>query len=593
MSIQDVLESLWAQVTQVCIFNGHKPPPFNWTCRHALHILQMYPTGLTRAVLLTELEVKWRMAVRRGEHTHKLGQVLMLMQLELSDIVTGILQPIDDFRCRITPEDDTNGGIDAILHRQLSDFRAFTRHYQFPLFSPRPVCFTHGRLLKGKPIMLLPTPYFSFGLSLANAQDMGFLRETLLPLHHKSLRILQAAQSELAINKCNEDITLLFAHVTRVGNVFTHPISASTKVRIVQLQATVLEEEVCYAAAATVEGVRTVYMILLDEQVSLAKLWTVGDLLLVYRPYVALNSDETLFGSRTAGTSNYGIHTIAHDVIQRSAVDLEGVRDDPWTMPVHFFYGGSTVCCHVYSQATATATATATASATSTNGAAAARGGGGGGIAGSDNAKKVGQPLDFISMCSVQVNGPFALLARVLSLRANASAPGATNCTNTGDHDGSVDIWLQPLVPYMHTSSATTMHTSSLQHPPSLLVIRVAGRTMHSLLSDKSSHIHVGQLLFLDELYHDTSRTCVSKEDSQVVCADEKTWLERPVGLGAGLGAGTGGDGFQNAHLLALTLRQGYRGELPCACMLCVCQRFKKISRNDLQLFIHTCAFCH
>lgn len=514
----------------------------------------------------------------------------MLMQLELSDIVTGILQPIDDFRCRITPADDTNGGIDAILHRQLSDFRAFTRHYHFPLFSPRPVCFTHGRLLKGKPIMLLPTPYFSFGLSLSNAQDMRFLRETLLPLHHKSLSTLQTAQSELAINTCNEDITLLFAHVTRVGNVFTHPISASTKVRVVQLQATVLEEEVCYAAAATVEGMRTVYMILLDEQVSLARLWSVGDLLLVYRPYVALNCDEALFGSRTAGTSNYGVHTIAHDVIQRSAVDLEGARDDPWTMPVHFFYGGSTVCCQVYSQATATAT--------STNGAAAGGGGGGGagrggGIVGSDNAKKVGQPLDFISMCSVQVDGPFALLARVLALRANARAPGASNCTNTGDHDGSMDIWLQPLVPYTHTSSATTnMHTSSSQHPPSLLVIRVTGRTMHSLLLDKGSHMHVGQLLFLDELYHDSSRTCVSKEDPQVVCADEKTWMQRPVGVG--VGAGGRGSGFQNAHLLALTLRQRQspRGEFSRACVLYVCQRFKKLSRNDLQLFIHTCAFC-
>jgi hypothetical protein len=507
----------------------------------------MYPTGLTRAVLLTELEVKWRMAVRRGEHTHKLGQVLMLLQLELSDVVTGILQPIDDFRCRITPEDDTNSGIDAILHRQLSDFRAFTRHYQFPLFSTRPVCFTHGRLLKGKPIMLLPTPYFSFGLSAANPQDMAFICQTLLPLHHKSLSSLQATQTELERNKCNENITVLFAHVTRVGNVFTHPISASTKVRVVQLQATVHEEEVFYAAAATAQSARTVYMILLDEQVSLAKLWSVGDLLLVYRPYVGLNCEEVLFGSRTAGTSNYGAHTIAHDVIQRSAADLEGAKDDPWTMPVHFFYGGSTVCCHVHSQAAAAAAVTAI----TTNGAAAAAGRG---IAASDNTIRVGQPLDFINMCSVQANGPFALLARVLSLRATTATPLATSGTNTGDHAGSMDIWLQPLVPYMHTSSTTTnMHTSSTQYPPSLLVIRVVGCTLQSLLLDKG--LHAGQLLFLDELYHDASRMCVSKEDSQVVCADEMTWLRRPVGE-------TSAGNMQNTHLLALTFRQCGKGNL-------------------------------
>ena len=34
-------------------------PPFDWFCSAAAKVLQAYPMGLSRAVLLTELEANW------------------------------------------------------------------------------------------------------------------------------------------------------------------------------------------------------------------------------------------------------------------------------------------------------------------------------------------------------------------------------------------------------------------------------------------------------------------------------------------------------------------------------------------------------
>lgn len=51
-------------------------PPFEWTLLQTFLLLQEYPAGLGRLILLTELESKWRTCLQQGEHSEKLKQVV-------------------------------------------------------------------------------------------------------------------------------------------------------------------------------------------------------------------------------------------------------------------------------------------------------------------------------------------------------------------------------------------------------------------------------------------------------------------------------------------------------------------------------------
>ena len=549
MNIQEALDSIWLDVKKWCARNRHKAPPFGWTCRQALHVLQLYPTGVTRAMLLTELEVKWRMAVRRGEHAGKLGQVLMLLQLELTEVISGTLTGIDDFRCRLISTEDPSLGIDVIMHRQTSDFTAFSRHHNFPLLSQRAASITHGRLLKGKPLMLLPTPYMSFDLNFAQFADQQFILRVLSPLHYKAFTALESIRSSAHVDMCNEDVTLLFVQVTNIGVAVPHPVSSSTVVLVVQLQVIHPDEaRLSDNGPASIgnkrerpeNSPRTVYMILLDEQVSLARLWQAGDLLLVYRPYVGLNAQEVLFGSRTHGSSAFGAHAMAHDVVHRAVSDLDGALDDPWTLPVHFFYGGITVCCvvrgtvsnsdfhsarmqeanlHSYSSSTAFGSPRGS----------------------SAEVCVTAGPTDFLSLCHTACAGPFSLLVRVLACKETSSLP-----------DSSVDLWVQPLVPYSRaTDFRKTLQTStSLQStsnqakvcPPTLICIRCTANTLLKLRLQYD--MREGHTLFLAGLFHDERHLRRSTHDPCVLCADELVHANKPAHI----------SWAHSAHIIALAL---------------------------------------
>ena len=65
-----VLKEMWFELTEYCVKNPifssdlknqkkHSNPPFLWFVEEAIKILQAYPKGISRPVLLTELESKW------------------------------------------------------------------------------------------------------------------------------------------------------------------------------------------------------------------------------------------------------------------------------------------------------------------------------------------------------------------------------------------------------------------------------------------------------------------------------------------------------------------------------------------------------
>lgn len=78
---------------------SNSSPTGDWTVEQTIRLLQQYPSGVSRPVLLTELEHRWRLYLKRGEHVGKLKQAIVTKQLSLADTFTGDLSPIDEYRC--------------------------------------------------------------------------------------------------------------------------------------------------------------------------------------------------------------------------------------------------------------------------------------------------------------------------------------------------------------------------------------------------------------------------------------------------------------------------------------------------------------
>ena len=76
-------------ISYVKLNNAASVPPFSWTVRSLFSVLMQYPAGITEAVLLTELEAKWRNYLRRGENSGKLLQVVTTLQLSYGDVLEG------------------------------------------------------------------------------------------------------------------------------------------------------------------------------------------------------------------------------------------------------------------------------------------------------------------------------------------------------------------------------------------------------------------------------------------------------------------------------------------------------------------------
>ena len=539
--MQSVLESLWLEVGGYCSKNRHRSPPFSWIANHGLSVLQQYPAGMTRAVLVTELELRWRNAVRRGEHAGKLKQVLSAKQLELSDILVGKLKPIDDFRCRLVSTEDENTGIDWIMHRQTSDLFEFCKYYGFDLYQDRELSMIGCRLLQGKPCLLLPTPYLLFCIDMKRAIDLKFVNELLWPKHNEfyqdvAKKVPESLQNDLPF------VWLFFVKIIEISDVFQHPQNPSTRVKTILLQLHCrsdvplegfgTEHSRNYPNNPSGNGAgvdtslhRTMCLILHDEQVALAKMWSVGEVLMIYRPYIALNEKEVLFGSRTEGESRHSsVYALHHEVVERPGNEMlekAGGGVDPWALPVHLLYGSETVCCSVRA-----ALQNAADSVVSNNG-----------------------PVDLISLKKSIIEEvsstiePISCLGRLLGVSLNigsefdtenkmtrAVGVGEKRSMMQGDANpnssiededgdgGSCSLWIQAL--------PSTMN-NNINMDPMLLHIRCTHKTLNSLSAKKQ--VLPGQLLFLDRLLPDLwqqQQQQQAKMNKTLPCGSGLDWVK-------------------------------------------------------------------
>lgn len=183
-----LFRDVWNELTVFCTqkdsySKSDQPnvPSFQWCSLSTIKILQAYPTGLSKPVLLTELESKWRSYIRSGEHSGRLKQVINNGQLSLDEIIIGKLKKIDDFRCLLTDETDGTS-IEMIMHRQYADLTAFIRFsLNIEISDDRKCSFIACRLLPSSPI-LLPTPLGHFVLDVMTEKDYHIYLKLLLPI---------------------------------------------------------------------------------------------------------------------------------------------------------------------------------------------------------------------------------------------------------------------------------------------------------------------------------------------------------------------------------------------------------------------------
>ena len=330
LCITEVLVGVHNEVCGFCYKNGkHKQPPYDWTTSCGC---KSYPAGVSRSVLLTELEHKWRSAVRRGENAGKLKRVLASNQLGLHEVLDGALSRVDD-DFRFLFESD-GASVDFIMPQQSKDFVQYCRHHAFEPLHERRVQLTLCRL-NFNPVMLLPTPLFNLVLDMAKATDARFVADLLLPMYRA-----------FCANPCPEQqaahlTRALFCSVVKIGPVTQHPTKPGPY-RVVQLALSSQWLAGSMQGEATTEA-RTIFLLLVDDKVGLAGLWSEGDVVFMYRPYVEANDAEELFGRRVSFTNV----PLQYDEVSRADRMLEGASTDPRVLPVHLLVSAVTVCATV------------------------------------------------------------------------------------------------------------------------------------------------------------------------------------------------------------------------------------------------------
>lgn len=355
-------------------------PPWAWCVYMMTKILQQFPQGITRSVLLAELELRWKASIRRGEHSGRLKRALSTKQLAPHDILEGRMKRIDDFRVYIDAGGE-NCGCEMILHRQFTDLVAFTKHYTgLDFLDDRDCRMVQCRLMRSHSAMLVPTPSIIFIIDLHSSQHTAVpssahanacSSSSQLPILDKKTkmadffcrvlleycrRFYASFVSESSRNHVNATLTeeansknqvVVLASVVSFSKIYQHPHNSSSYcvVRLRVFNPSQLDPSTPSVHTNLIDSasLQIVCLILRDEQATMVSLWNIGDILLLYRPFIALNSDEILFG-RKVKCPNY--HSMEYNVIEHPADGFEDQNGDS-NISIHFLYGDVTVVSKV------------------------------------------------------------------------------------------------------------------------------------------------------------------------------------------------------------------------------------------------------
>jgi len=329
-------------------------PTLKWSTLTSCAILNSHPRGVSKDVLLTELESRWKKSLKRCEHGGKLSQCVATKELNLSDILEGKLTKKDEFICNFVSEDSS---VDIILHRQHIDFLAFSiffyKSIDDTIFLTNRKCRVTGcRMLLDKKSIILPTPFLILYLTSKLISDKNFINDILygkhnelsLVLHNLSLSSYENINihennypkpkniqiDPNLISSLNDKAIGCFVKISMISKVYDHPHKPLSVFRYVRLNIiSDNSQRPCY-----------IYLILFDDQVNLANLFNLQDIYYIYRPYIVLNVEESLFKSTEEKPAHHKV--LQYSIVYRDTITLNILEDGFYPCPCNFLYGSTT-----------------------------------------------------------------------------------------------------------------------------------------------------------------------------------------------------------------------------------------------------------
>ncbi|CAN0298610.1 unnamed protein product [Discosporangium mesarthrocarpum] len=123
---------------------GSSVVPWAWVCKALINTVQRYPSGLTEAVVMAELESMWRQNAKGVHAPGKLQGYLDAQYAPLSDVVEVVVQRCSDELVNRGGGGTTKAGkgnkavvcMDMYLHQKFKPCRGFVREAGHDLVAP-------------------------------------------------------------------------------------------------------------------------------------------------------------------------------------------------------------------------------------------------------------------------------------------------------------------------------------------------------------------------------------------------------------------------------------------------------------------------
>ena len=327
-------------VLYYCEKNKLSPPPtFAATINTILQLLHQYPSGISRCIILTEVEARHKLGLRRGETCSRLKQTIAIHQIALDDIIEGELTRIADYKCKLSAE---GAAVEILLHRKFSDIIAFIKFVVgSDLLQNRRVLLTNCRYRKSQSLVLMPTMFMMLVFDVNEIDKNSILLRNLWYKMHDDtydvVKTIPAATSPEGADQYNLTCKVFIVEILKISDVFEHPEKQNMTYRVVKLS---IRNKLNPSVGNdhVVPHDLLIYLILTDEQVVLSTLWKEHDIILLYRPYIASNSEQALFGS---SISSHG--SMQYNKVTRPAPGFEDVSSTPNVLSIHLYYSLLTV----------------------------------------------------------------------------------------------------------------------------------------------------------------------------------------------------------------------------------------------------------
>lgn len=417
------MSSLHRELCGFCLKNRDRVPDYDWAVAHAVTVLQNHPSGVSRSVLLTELEHRWRTALRRGELAGRLKQALSNKQLATGEVLAGTLGRVDDlYRYKL---EQGGASVEMIVHQQLGDWLSYCRHHEIEPLLKRRVHITQARILWGSgggQHTLLPTTCLCPSIDLSQQSDSNFYSKKIL----ESFQPFYAdacSGNVTALVSASSDITkplFVVASVLDIGPVTSHQDNINCY-RIVRMKLRCLDGQ----QRVDVGSRQIIFIILFNEHVFLADLWKTHDTLVFFRPWAEPNHKQPLFGKRISGANTTSRGAFAHTEVQPADDMLLNALEDKNVVPVHLLViPNITVCCFLRGAGVGRIDLTDSGSGSSS---------GDNGDSQQSEALAAAGPIDFFASSALP-GGHFTAIARLLGISYGNNRPDAD----------FIYLWMQP-----------------------------------------------------------------------------------------------------------------------------------------------------